>query len=74
MRFVVKISNYVGTEGWIASVGANGLRAVGVRENAQIFADRDDASRALTLLSPHFMAGGIVFSVEPLDSDAPAAY
>jgi hypothetical protein len=70
MRFVVKVSNWVGAAGWIASVGKNGVRAVGTRERAQIFKNRDEASQALTMLLPHFPGAGIRFSLEPIDTDA----
>jgi len=73
MRFVVKASNWVGAAGWIASVGKNGLRAVGTREHAKIFRNLDEASRALAMLSPHFTDAGIRFSVEPIDTDAQMA-
>jgi len=73
MRFVVKVSNWVGAAGWIASVGKNGVRAVGTRERAQIFTNRDEASRALAMLAPHFSPAGIRFFVEPIDTDAQVA-
>ncbi len=73
MRFVVKASNWVGAAGWIASVGKNGMRAVGTREHAKIFTNRDEAIRALSILSPHFTDAGIRFSVEPIDTDAQMA-
>jgi hypothetical protein len=69
MRFVVKASNWVGSAGWIASVGKNGLRVVAVRENAHVFMSRDEAIRALSTLSPHFTEAGIRFSVEPIGTD-----
>jgi hypothetical protein len=73
MHFVVKVSNWVGVSGWIASVGGNGLRAVSAREHAQIFTNRDEASRALAMHSPHFSPAGIRFCVEPIDTDAQVA-
>jgi hypothetical protein len=69
MQFVVKVSNWIGDAGWIAHVGDNGLRAVCARGQAHIFKDHDEASQALATLSPHFTAGGIRFSVEPIDAD-----
>jgi hypothetical protein len=69
VRFVVKASNRVGSTGWIASVGSNGLRAVGAREHAHVFKSHDEALQALSTLSPHFAEAGISFSVEPIGTD-----
>jgi hypothetical protein len=68
MKFVVKFGYRAGAAGRIAAVGSNGLRAVGAREQAQICTSRDEASRALAMLSPHF--AGVCFSVEPVAPDA----
>jgi len=46
------------------------LRAVGEREQAQVFTTRDEAGRAIAMLSPHFVAAGISFTVEPVGVDA----
>ena len=74
MQFVVKASkpNWIGATGWIAPVGRNRLRAVGEREQAQVFTTRDEAGRAIAMLSPHFVAAGISFTVEPVGVDAMA--
>ncbi|HEV3304684.1 MAG TPA: hypothetical protein VG055_33845 [Planctomycetaceae bacterium] len=76
MQFVVKASkrNWVGAAGWIASVGSNRLRAVGSREQAQVFTTRDEAGRAIAMLSPHFVVAGIEFTVEPVAMDAELAW
>lgn len=73
MQFVVKVGNSARDRGWIAAVGSNGLRALGPREQAEIFTSRDEAGAALAMLSPHFGASGIRFSVEPVDADAQMA-
>jgi hypothetical protein len=72
MQFVVKAGkpNWIGATGWIAPVGRNRLRAVGEREQAQVFTSRNEAARAIDMLSPHFVAAGIEFTVEPVGMDA----
>jgi hypothetical protein len=70
MQFVIKASkrDWIGVTGWIAFVGRNGLRAVGTREQAQVFTSRDEAARAIETLSPHFAASGLRSSVRPQES------
>lgn len=72
MQFVVEASkrDWIGATGWISSVGRNRLPVVGTRERAQVFTSRAEAARAIEMLSPHFAASGIRFSVEPIDTDA----
>jgi hypothetical protein len=78
MQFVVKASkrDWIGATGWIGSGGRNGLRAIGTREQAQVFISRDEATGAIDMLPPHFVAAGIRFSIEPvedaLDLESPA--
>ena len=78
MQFVVKASkrDWIGATGWIGSVRRNGLRALGTREQAQVFTSRDEAARAIDTLSRHFAASGVRFSIEPLEQalglDSPA--
>jgi hypothetical protein len=78
MQFVVKASkpDRTGATGWIGSVGRNGLRAVGTREQAQVFMSHDEAARAIDTLSRHFAALGVQFFIEPvahaLGIDSPA--
>jgi hypothetical protein len=78
MQFVVKASkrDWIGATGWIGSAGRNGLRAIGTREQAQVFISRDEAARAIETLSPHFAASGLRFSIEPVEHalqlDSPA--
>jgi hypothetical protein len=78
MQFVVTASkrDWIGATGWIASAGRSGLRAIGAREQAQVFLSRDEAARAIDMLPPHFVATGIRFSIEPvehaLNLDSPA--
>jgi hypothetical protein len=72
MQFVVKASkpNWIGATGWIAPIGTNRLRAVGEREQAQVFASRDEAVRAIDMLSPYFAASGTQFSIERVDEQS----
>ena len=74
MRFVVKATkrDWIGAPCWIGSVGRNGLLAVGTRQQAQVFASRDEADRAIDTLSRHFAASGVRFSIEPVELDSPA--
>jgi hypothetical protein len=69
MQFVVKASkrDWIGATGWIGSVDRNRLRAIGTREQAQVFISRDEATRAIDTLSRHFAASGVRFSIEPLE-------
>jgi hypothetical protein len=69
MQFVVRATkrDWIGATGWIGSVGRNGLRAVGTREQAQVFTSRDEAARAIDTLSPHFATSGVRFSIEPVE-------
>ena len=69
MQFVVKASkrDWIGAAGWIGSVGRNGMRALGTREQAQIFTTRDEAARAIDKLSRHFATSGVQFSIEPVE-------
>jgi hypothetical protein len=69
MQFVVKASkrDWIGATGWIGSVGRNGMRALGTREQAQVFTTRDEAARAIDRLSRHFAASGVRFSIEPVE-------
>jgi hypothetical protein len=72
MQFVVKGSkrDWIGATGWLTAAGRNGLRALGPGEQAQVFTSRDEAARAIDMLPPHFVAGGICFSVEAVGEDA----
>jgi|HubBroStandDraft_4_1064222.scaffolds.fasta_scaffold730944_2 hypothetical protein len=70
MRFAVKATTSAGARVWLTAPKGKGGQSLGTQVQAQIFASRDDARRAIADLPGDFVATGMRFSVEPLDTDA----
>ncbi len=70
MRFAVTATTSVGAKFWLTPPNEQDTRAIGTKTQAQIFASRDDALRAIAELPADFIAAGMKVSVEPLDTDA----
>jgi len=70
MRFAVKVTTSAGAKIWLTAHNGKGVPSLGTQVQAQIFTSRDGASRAIAELPGDFVAAGMRFSVEPLDTDA----
>jgi hypothetical protein len=70
MQFAVRATTSAGTKVWLAALNGKGVRSLGTQVQAQIFTSRDDARLAIAELPGDFVAAGMRFSVEPLDTDA----
>jgi hypothetical protein len=70
MRFAVKATTSSGARVWLTALNGKGVPSLGTQVQAQIFTSWDDARRAIAELPGEFVAAGMRFSVEPLDTDA----
>jgi hypothetical protein len=70
MRFAVKARTSAGARVWLTSFNVKGVRSLGPQVQAQIFASREEATTAIANLPGDFVAAGVRFSVEPLDTEA----
>jgi hypothetical protein len=67
MPFVVKATGRTANVCWLTAANAKGIRTIGIREQADIFATEVDARVAIALTIAAFKRTGIVFTVEAPD-------
>ena len=67
MPFVVKATGRTGNVCWLTAANAKGIRTIGIRKQADVFATDADARMAIALTAGPFKKTGMVFSVEVAD-------
>jgi hypothetical protein len=67
MAFVVKVIVRDGSACWLIPLKADGIRAPGPREEAEVFQTRKDAQDVIANMSRAFDHAEILFSVESAD-------
>ena len=65
MNYVVKATGRTGNVCWLTAANAEGIRTIGIRAQADVFATQVDVRVALALTAGGFKKTGIVFTVEP---------
>jgi hypothetical protein len=65
LQFTVKAISPDGYVGWLTSPNANGARTISMRPGAAVFSTHDQATLAITHLSPGLKKTGVRFSIEP---------
>jgi hypothetical protein len=67
MSFVVKATGRTGNVCWLTAANAQGIRTIGIRGQAAVFATEADARMAIALTAGPFKKTGMVFSIESAD-------
>jgi hypothetical protein len=67
VAFVVKATGRTGSICWLTAANAKGIRTLGIRKQADVFATEVDAHVAMALTAASFKRTGIVFSIESAD-------
>jgi hypothetical protein len=71
MRFAVSAKTLATKVGWLGATRRDGSRKVVThQEDAQIFRSRKEAQLAINAMPEIFVAAGLQFSIEPLDTSA----
>jgi hypothetical protein len=70
VAYIIRATDKVGNLGWLQAVNQRGVRTIGSRDTAEVFADHASAKSVIALL-PAVMAGVTLrYRIEPL-TDAP---
>jgi hypothetical protein len=71
MRFAVSAKTVAGQSGWVGAKQRDGSRKLVPRQqDAQIFHSHDEAQQVVDALPEIFVAAGVHFTIEPLDTAA----
>jgi hypothetical protein len=65
LQFIIKAISPDGYVGWLTSPNLNGFRTISMRASAAVFSTHDQATLAITHMSPAFEKAGVQFSIEP---------
>jgi hypothetical protein len=65
MSFAIK-ANDAGRIGWISAANHRGFRSLGERTDAEVFATREEAQKAIAKLPEAFARAGIRLTIEPV--------
>jgi hypothetical protein len=64
VNYIVKATGRTGNVCWLTAANAKGIRTIGIRKQADVFATQADARMAIALMLGPFQRTGIIFTVE----------
>jgi len=64
MPFVVRITGHTGNVTWLTRPNKDGIRTLGIRSKADVFATETDARVAIATMPQPFKESGLIFSIE----------
>ncbi len=67
MPFVVKATGRTGNVCWLTAANAKGIRTIGIRKQADVFATETDVRVAIAVTAGPLRSTGIIFSIESAD-------
>jgi hypothetical protein len=63
--FIVKITSPTGHKFWLTAPNVEGIRTLGIRDQAEVFTTEMNARVAIATMPQPFKQAGLVFSIEP---------